>query len=259
MKQSLAVIITSSEIVPEIYLIWLKSPEITTEAKPGQFVMVHCGKETLLRRPLSIHQIDGDKLALLFTIAGKGTRWLSQRKAGEKLDLLGPMGNGFDIRPNAQALLLVAGGIGIAPLRFLADEAVEKGLSITLLHGAHSEYQLYPKHLLPIEINLFTATEIGTKDRKGMMVTDLIPEFIQRVDQVFACGPNAMYLNMKTDEQRGLFTGKPVQVSLEIMMGCGHGICYGCTIRTKNGLKQACQDGPVFELDNIIWTEISQT
>ena len=130
MKQSLAPIITNSEVMPGVYLIWLDSPEIASEAKSGQFVMVRCGEESLLRRPLSIHQVDGDKLALLFTVVGKGTHWLSQRQKGEMVELFGPLGNGFSILPASHNLLLVAGGIGIAPLYFLAQEELKKKLSV---------------------------------------------------------------------------------------------------------------------------------
>ena len=96
MKQDLAPIISNNEVVPGAYLIWLESPQIASAVQPGQFVMVSCGEgfECLLRRPLSIHQRDGDRIALLFSVVGKGTHWLSQRRTGDKIDLLGPLGNG---------------------------------------------------------------------------------------------------------------------------------------------------------------------
>src|SRR5450759_402717 len=99
-----------------VHLLWLESPEIALAAKPGQFVMVGCGEDALLRRPLSIHKVDEAKgtLALLFAAVGKGTNWLSQRQAGDKVDIFGPLGNGFTIEPNAKNLLLIAGGVGIA-------------------------------------------------------------------------------------------------------------------------------------------------
>ncbi len=217
--------------------------------------MVRCGEETLLRRPLSIHQLADEtrrtKLALLLTVVGKGTHWLSQRKAGDNLDLLGPLGNGFSINPNSHNLLLLAGGIGIAPLCFLAQRAVSQGHSVRLLLGASTASQLYPRHLLPPEAELITATEDGTAGKKGI-ITDLLPQFVSHADQVFACGPTSMY---RTITARNLKT-KPVQVSLEMRMGCGLGVCYGCTLKTKSGLKQVCQDGPVFDLDDILWDEL---
>jgi len=130
---------------------WLESPLVASQAQPGQFVMVRCGDgdKFQLRRPFSIHQIDGKKLALLFNVVGKGTHWLSQYQTGNNLDLLGPLGNGFSIHPGSQNLLLVAGGIGIAPLVFLAQKAAKPGGSVRLLLGAQTKSQLYPKTSSP--------------------------------------------------------------------------------------------------------------
>ena len=131
MKQELASIISSDESMPGAYLVWLESPRIAADAKPGQFVMVRCGGETLLRRPLSIHQIaDKTKVALLFTIVGKGTHWLSQRQAGEKLDLLGPLGNADTLQSPFHNLLVVAGGLGVAPLALLPQTLAIHGSAV---------------------------------------------------------------------------------------------------------------------------------
>ena len=247
---SSAPILSNIEIMFGVYLLWLESPEIVSKAQPGQFVMVRCGDETLLRRPLSIHQRDGNKIALLFTVVGKGTHWLAQRQVGDGIDLLGPLGSGFSLNPASNNLLLVAGGIGIAPLRFLVDEAIGQGKKVRLLLGAATATQLYPGHLLNSGVELTEATEDGTAGTKGM-ITDLLPDFIDEANQVFACGPLAMYQTMVAKKQP--LKGKPAQISLEMRMGCGLGVCYACTVKTKNGLKQVCKDGPVFDLDDIIW------
>ena len=253
LKQGFAPVIANTEVMPGVHLIWLESPQIASEAQPGQFVMVRCGEETLLRRPLSIHQRDSNKIALLFAVVGKGTAWLSQRKTGDNIDIFGPLGNGYSIHPTSHNLLLVAGGIGIAPLGFLAQKAVGQGCSVRLLLGASTASQLYPKHLLPAEAELIIATEDGTDGQQGI-VTNLIPKYVDRADQIFACGPVGMYQAMaKMPELRN----KPVQISLEVRMGCGLGVCYGCTVKTKSGLKQVCADGPVFDLEDIIWDEIN--
>ncbi|GAI98317.1 unnamed protein product, partial [marine sediment metagenome] len=163
MKQAYAPIISNREVIPGVYLIWLESPQIASEAKPGQFAMVRCGEgsEHLLRRPLSIHRLDNNKLAFLFTVVGKGTHWLAQCQAGNNIDLLGPLGNGYSIQPGSHNLLLLAGGIAVAPLCFLAEEALEQGCSVTLLLGASTAAQLYPRHLLPAQAELITTTEDG--------------------------------------------------------------------------------------------------
>lgn len=256
MKQVLAPIISNNEVTPETHLIWLESPQVASEAKPGQFVMVRCGEnaEYPLRRPLSIHQLSNNKLSFLFTVVGKGTNWLSQCQAGDNIDLLGPLGNGYFIHPASHHLLLVAGGIGIAPLGFLAQKALNQGCSVTLLLGAPTATQLYPRHFLPDEAEIIIATDDGTAGKRGM-ITDLLPNFTGYADQIFACGPIAMYQTMSLNKQR--LKGKSVQISLEVRMGCGRGVCYGCTVRTKSGLKQVCKDGPIFDLDDILWNELT--
>ncbi|MFC1989926.1 dihydroorotate dehydrogenase electron transfer subunit [Chloroflexota bacterium] len=268
MKQVTATVISSQKILPGLerhharnvlgsQLIWLHCPEIAREAKPGQFVMVSCGEECILPRPFSIHQVNNDGIALFFNVweDGKGTAWLSQRKKGGTVPLFGPLGNGFSIHPTSKNLLLVAGGIGIAPLCFLARKALHQGHSVTLLYGTVNKDQ-YPEHCLPPRIKLVRATEDSTVGRKGI-ITNFLPEFTDWADQVFACGPLPMYRDMALKRQE--LREKPVQISLEVRMGCGRGICYGCTIKTKNGLKKICEDGPVFdlgELDNTSWDEL---
>jgi len=255
LEQASASIISNNEAMPGVYLMWLESSQIASKAKPGQFVMVRCGEGTEhpLRRPLSIHQVDNNKLAFLFTVVGKGTHWLAQCQAGSSIDLLGPLGNGYSIQPGSHNLLLLAGGIGITPLCFLAEQAVNQGYSVTLLLGASTAAQLYPRHLLPAKVELVITTEDGTAGREGMII-DFLPHFVGWADQIFACGPTSMYQTMAVQKQR--LKKKPAQISLEVRMGCGLGVCYGCTVKTKNGLKQVCKDGPVFELDDIIWDEL---
>ncbi len=253
MRQEIASVKANVELMPQAHLVWLESPQIASQAWPGQFVMVRCGdgEEYQLRRPLSIHQREGSKIALLFSVVGRGTQWLSQCQPGDKLDLLGPLGKGFSIHPDSKKLLMIAGGIGIAPIRFLADEAVKLGLSATLLCGTPTNHR-YPPERLPPKIELVTATEDGSIGKKGM-ITDLLPDFISEAGQIFACGPLPMYRNLAENFPQ---LKKPVQISLEVRMGCGLGICYGCTVKTKSGLRQVCQDGPIFELGDIIWEEM---
>ena len=238
--------------MPGICLAWFEAPEIARLAKPGQFVMVHCGGESILPRPLSIHQRDGSKIALLFAVVGKGTRWLSQSKVGDSLDIFGPLGNGFTIHPKSHNLLLIAGGMGIAPLNFLAIEAQKKGCSVTLREGVKTRLHVRKDEDKPAKVTSITVTEDGSAGEKGLVI-DGLSELLSQTDQIFACGPVGMYQAMaKMPELRN----KPVQISLEVRMGCGRGVCYGCTVKTKEGLKQVCTDGPVFNLDDILWDEL---
>ena len=235
--------------MPGAHLLWIEAPEIRATARPGQFVMVRCGEgyDPLLRRPLSIHRISHKGLALLFAVVGRGTDWLAGRREGETIDLLGPLGNGFSIHPQSKNLLLVAGGIGIAPLIFLADEATSERHNVTILLGAQRQAQLYPLDSIPSKVELHIVTEDGSTGRKGM-VTDLLPDFAPHADQIFACGPPSMYIAMMNLEA---LNDKPTQVSLETRMGCGVGACLGCAIETKEGMRRVCRDGPVFELGEL--------
>jgi dihydroorotate dehydrogenase electron transfer subunit len=283
MKQTLCSVASNVEVMPGIYLMWIEAPAIAVVALPGQFITVQCGDFTL-RRPFSIHQsslLTGEdsgegEIALLFKVTGKGTLWLSQRQTGEKLDILGPLGKGFSIEPRSKHLLLVAGGIGIAPLVFfmqhilrLCSGQASSQHQITLIHGASTAAQLYPFSLasgkkrgklphLPNGVQFIPVTEDGSLGQKGR-ATDILPDFLDWADQVYACGPVDMYkamAEMSWQAKRSNLKLTKCQVSLEVRMGCGFGTCYGCTINTKKGLKQVCRDGPVFELDNIIWQEV---
>ncbi len=255
MKQALATITSNTEVMPKTHLIWVKAPDIAATAKPGQFIMVRCGRELLLRRPLSIHRVkEPDQLCFLFSVAGKGTFWLSQCKEGKNLDLLGPLGKGFTIDPTSKNLLLVAGGIGIAPLVFLAQQSLSQGHVVTLLHGATTASGLYPQQLLPPGVQFVITTEDGSAGNRGR-ITDILPNFFDWADQIYACGPVAMYQTIAAQRQKGP-KKKSIQISLEVRMGCGLGACYGCTIKTRYGWRRVCQDGPIFELDKIIWEEV---
>jgi dihydroorotate dehydrogenase electron transfer subunit len=253
LNQVWARVISNTEVMAGGYLVWLEAPDIASTASPGQFVMVRCGDELSLRRPLSIHKCEGDKIALLLQVVGKGTDWLSQRQAGSKLDLLGPLGNGYTILDTSPHLLLLSGGIGIAPLCFLAQEAVRQKQPVTLLLGASTAARLYPKDLLPTGIELITATEDGSTGKKGLL-TEILPEVTTATGQIFACGPSAMYPAIARHQHS--LKANSVQISLEMRMGCGLGVCYGCTVKTKNGLRQVCRDGPVFNLDDVLWDKL---
>ena len=253
MKQSLCPIVSNTEVMPGVYLMWLDAPAVARGAVPGQFITVGC-EGLLLRRPFSIHQVDSKRLAILFKVVGAGTLWLSKQKAGKKVDVLGPLGRGFSLAPGSESLLLVGGGMGIAPLIFLAQYAAP-GHTVALVHGAKTAAQIYHQGL-PRGVEFIPVTEDGTLGAKGR-ATDVLPDFLGGADRVFACGPLDMYKAMSEQivilsEAKNL----SCQVSLEVRMGCGLGACRSCTINTRKGLKQVCRDGPVFELGDILWKEV---
>jgi dihydroorotate dehydrogenase electron transfer subunit len=255
LKQVSATVISNIELMPGYHLICVDAPDIAATSQPGQFVTVRCREELTLRRPLSIHQIaKSGQVYFFFKVIGKGTAWLSLCRKGEKLNILGPLGNGFSIRPTSKKLLLVAGGIGIAPLTFLAQQALTQEKSVALLLGAHAKDELYPQKLLPSEIETIITTEDGSGGEKGK-ITDILPRYVDWADQIYACGPLGMYQAIEHQRQRWPVK-KPIQVSLEVRMGCGIGACFGCSIRTKYAMKQVCRNGPVFNLDEVILEEV---
>ncbi|MFC1944693.1 dihydroorotate dehydrogenase electron transfer subunit [Chloroflexota bacterium] len=245
---------SSAEVWSGACLIWVRAPEASTLALPGQFVMVRCGEGAVLRRPFSIHRVDGPDLALLFAVVGRGTGWLSQRVKDDHLDLFGPLGTGFRVPSSPKNLLLVAGGIGIAPLVLLAEKALVCGHKVTLLLGGETGAKLYPGRLLPPGPRLVIATEDGSVGERGL-ATDLIPDLISWADEVFACGPVPMYRAMAA-MSAGLPKLASAQVLLEQMMGCGLGACRGCSIPTGSGQRSVCRYGPVFELGDVLWERV---
>jgi dihydroorotate dehydrogenase electron transfer subunit len=202
-------------------------------------------------------QDGGHDFAILFEVIGRGTQWLSRRQAGDRILVWGPLGRGYAVRRGAGNLLLVAGGIGVAPLVWLADEQVARGCQVTLIQGARSADGLFPAHLLAPEVEVVAVTEDGSLGQRGL-VTDLVPDYLSWADQVFACGPNAMFSALAEVLRRAEGEGarrrrKSVQVLLEEVMPCGTGICYGCGITTRKGVKLVCKDGPRFELREVLW------
>lgn len=242
----------NTEVMPGVYLLTMEVPgSVSTPARPGQFLHVLCSDsyDPLLRRPLSLHKIEAgtSHLSVLYQVVGRGTDWLSRRLPGQAVNCLGPLGNGFVWQSSTRRLLLVGGGIGQAPLVAAADEAVRRGISVVFAAGARNESGLLPVQALPAEVEYRVTTEDGSAGQRGL-VTDMLADLLDWPDQVFACGPEAMYRRMLADlRMRGVRKGL-VQVSLEERMACGVGACYSCVAETNRGLRKVCKDGPVFLL-----------
>lgn len=248
----LAPIVSNDELMPGVFLLWVQAPELA-RAQPGQFAMLRVadGLDPLLRRPLSLHRCTKDgQAAFLYQVRGRGTAILSQRRPGVVIDILGPLGRGFAVRRAARNLLLVAGGIGIAPLVYLAEEAVAQGRAVALLLGAATAVDLYPATLLSPEVELAVVTEDGSAGHQGL-ITELVPDYGDWADQVFACGPEAMY-HALARAAPDMVRRKSVQVLLEARMGCGMGTCLGCVVETRRGYRLCCKDGPRFELRELM-------
>jgi dihydroorotate dehydrogenase electron transfer subunit len=254
--QEMAPVKSNELVMKGVHLLTMKSSAIAMGSRPGQFAMISCdrGSGRLLRRPISICRVSGEEVTFLFAAVGAGTEWLAQRQAGETIDILGPLGYGFSIPSEPSRLLLVAGGMGIAPLIFLAHNASQSGHHVKLLIGAKTAGMVCPRQLLPLGIEVIISTEDGSSGLQGR-VTSLLPQNAEWADRVYTCGPLPMYRTMAAQCQDE-FHSLPVQLSLEVRMGCGLGFCYACTIKTRQGLKQVCRDGPVFDLYDVLWEEL---
>jgi dihydroorotate dehydrogenase electron transfer subunit len=148
---------------------------------------------------------------------------------------------------------MVGGGVGAAPLLMLSREAVSRGLEVTYLLGAANAAALLEASEMPGEVEYVVATEDGSAGHKGF-VTDLVPDYLQWADQIFSCGPNPMFLSLRNQVIRHRIGRKPtVQVSVERMMACGVGACLGCMVETKRGMKTSCVEGPVFDMEALVW------
>ncbi len=260
-------IIANTEILSHYFFMKLESPEIAKKSSPGQFLHIRCSTSNnpLLRRPLSIHEvIDKKYVEILYKVVGKGTHWLSQRKKGEKLDCLGPLGNGFKLK-NTKTAILVAGGIGIVPLLFLAEKLAK--LPITIFLGAKTKDEiLCADKLKKLGAEIHIATEDGSLGYKGL-VSDLFKKKVSSIvparqylagghrpsSIVYTCGPKGMLKEVALLSEKYKI---PCQVSFEQFMGCGIGICNACVVKTKQGYKKVCKDGPVFDAEEIDWSQI---
>lgn len=234
-------------------------PEIVGAVRPGQFVNVLPHGEQMLdpilRRPFSVFGRNEaeETLTLLIRPFGRGSRWIVDRQPGDLVDVLGLLGNQFEVGPRSTHLLMVAGGVGAAPLRMLAEEAIGQGKSVTYLLGARSADLLLEAEYLPGEAEYVVATEDGSAGHTGF-VTDLVKEYLQWADQVFTCGPTPMFYSLRDQVlQHRMGKSPSVQVSVERTMACGVGACLGCVVETKKGMTTSCVDGPVFDMDAMVW------
>lgn len=255
LKLETATVVSHDLVAPNTYLMWLSCPAVAKGAAPGRFLMIHCSDalDPLLPRPMSFHRFResaGEReFAVLYDVRGRGTTWLSRRQAGDTLTVFGPLGRGFDLKRETHNVLLVAGGLGVAGVMPLADEAVAGGRSVTLLHGARRADLLFPHNLLPTDVEMVSATDDGSAGHRGR-VTDLLAELLPWADQVFACGPNPMFASL-AEVVKSARSRKPVQALLEERMGCGTGVCYGCAVFTRKGVRLVCKDGPRFDLREV--------
>lgn len=227
--------------------------------KPGQFFNIKITElhELFLRRPFSVHDIHRDNIKIIYKVVGKGTELLSGKKSGELLDIIGPLGNGFnlDLIPSYRNLqvILVGGGYGVSPLYALGKYLLKHRVNLVTLIGASTwDYILCRQKFRKIGM-VHVATEDGSGGYRGI-VTDLLRHNLgkkhpAKVVKIYTCGPHDMLYEVIRIAKRYKIQ---CEVLLEGYMACGFGICLGCAVETKTGYRFVCKDGPVFDAEELI-------
>ena len=242
MQNVILEIVENTKVGNDVFLMRLKG-DLTAIKNSGEFVEIKLDGY-YLRRPISVCEFKSDELTILYKVLGHGTLDMSSYKVGMKLDVLVGLGNGFNLTKFKKPLL-VAGGIGVAPLIGLAKRFNELGIKPVMVYGAAKESDLVLLEELKKYTQLHLTTDDGSLGFKGNPVSYLKENNIE-FDYYYACGPQVMLKYLSLYNSNGC-------VSLEARMGCGFGACMGCSIETKNGVKRVCKEGPVFEASEVIF------
>jgi dihydroorotate dehydrogenase electron transfer subunit len=247
-------IATNKEVAPGHFKMSLEAGEVAKKAKPGQFLHIKIDDGLFLRRPFSLHRIHHSSIDILYQVVGKGTQTLSQKKRRAKLDILGPLGNGFEIKETRNQLL-IGGGVGIAPLFALTEALIKTSTKICVIIGAKTkEMLLCVEDFAKLGCDVVVATEDGTAGNKKGKATDILKDILlplpPRETTLYSSGPRKMLREVSRMANATLVS---CQISLEEIICCGVGACLGCVIATITGYKRVCSEGPVFTSDEILY------
>ncbi len=248
-------IAANERLCPRFYRLAVDAKSILKSIRPGQFLHIRVtdGLEPFFRRPFSVYRAK-KFVEILYEPIGLGTRLLAEKKPGEFLDILGPLGNHFTAPPKGtKQVWMVAGGIGLAPFLFLSDELKHKGYELILFYGGRSKGHVFPmKEFKNNGVKTWIATDDGSIGVKGW-----VSELFRTLDpnptttMVYTCGPHAMLASVQSFvKARGL----RCEASCEEVMACALGACLGCSIPTVNGYKTVCYDGPVFDIAEVVFS-----
>ncbi len=276
-------ILKNIEMAEKIFLLELKAPKIAARARAGQFVHLKVGggtadRDPLLRRPFSFNRIDSEagKISIKYRVVGRGTEALSDNEPGDILDVMGPLGEGFDLSSAGDSPLIIGGGMGIAPLGPAVID-LEKKSDLTVFFGAVCASELMEISLLKkTGVNFQLATDDGSAGIRGA-VTELLESRLEKekktytsFDYVYGCGPEPMLKELQLLSKKYGFTG---EISLESRMACGVGACLSCARKIEQGktggensgseeesggswnYKNVCQEGPVFSIGEVIFDD----
>jgi dihydroorotate dehydrogenase electron transfer subunit len=269
-KRVVGEILENRPVARATYILKVHAPTMAHAIRPGQFVNIRTSEDIvpLLRRPMSVHRVirDGDTAtgwAILYDVVGPGTRNLAAMPKGRRLDFVGPLGNEITVPENANRAVLVAGGVGVGPIKIVAEELQRRGVrDVTVCYGARDFDHVVPNEdVAPHGCRLLVATDDGSVGRKGR-VTTFVEELLaaNRLTErtyVFACGPRPMF---KALQDLLAPRGIPCEAATEEFMGCGFGVCFGCTLSVRDDsgkpvYRLCCVDGCIFPLDRLVFDE----
>ena len=244
MKDILFTIKENRQIAPQTFQMVLEG-DCSQITSPGQFVNIHL-PGFYLRRPISVCDLEGDQLTIIYKTVGKGTAYMAERKIGETLLLLTGLGNGYDLSCAGFEPLLIGGGAGVPPMYLLAKRLCAEGRTVHVIMGFNKQDEIfYEEEFKKLGCRVTVTTVDASYGKKGF-VTDALPE---NYSYVYTCGPEPMLKAVyKAIQTQGQF-------SFEERMGCGFGACMGCSCRTLTGYKRICKDGPVLRKEEILWED----
>ena len=255
-----AKLISKEQLKPDIFKYSVKADEITSVAKPGQFIEIRVNNdiEPFLRRPISIYNMKKEEgiLEFIFQVKGKGTKILSERREGEEIDIVGPLGYGPFKYSNYENIAVIGGGIGVFPLYELSKNAKKENKNVNIYLGfRNKDLVVLEKEFKEVSDKLVITTDDGSYAEKGFAI-DFMKKDIEekKVDCIFACGPLPM---LKAVREYAIENNIPCQISLEEKMACGLGVCLGCAVKTTKSSKEnpeywhVCKAGPVFQAKDV--------
>lgn len=242
MKQTIFTIAENVPLTENVYKMVLTG-DVSAITAPGQFINIKLDG-LFLRRPISVCDISLDTVTIIYKVVGKGTEQMSAMQAGETLDILTGLGNGYDTSLSGDCPVLLGGGVGVPPLYLLAKKLIAEGKKVSVVLGFNTASEVfYEEEFAALGCAVTVATADGTKGVKGF-VTDALPE---TYSYFYTCGPEPM---LKAVYNKTVTSG---QMSFEERMGCGFGACMGCSCKTLTGNKRICKDGPVMRKEEIIF------
>ena len=243
-KDTVLTVTENRALTENVFLMKLQG-DLSCISAPGQFVNIKLSG-LYLRRPISVCDKDGDTLTIIYKVVGKGTLQMSRMTAGEKLDVLTGLGNGYDTSLSGEKPLLLGGGVGVPPLYLLAKKLISEGKKVSVILGFNTKSEVFfEKEFRALGCDVTVTCADGSYGTKGF-VTDAMP---CDYTYFYTCGPEPM---LKAVYRASKTSG---QMSFEERMGCGFGACMGCSCKTLTGYKRICRDGPVMKKEEILWED----